>query len=80
MFPLIILQQSFEINKGIYGETLPGAIVGGNCNNGRQCGALCSNVNNLASNTNWNVGATKSYSSIGTTTKCTIFSSALAEN
>lgn len=40
------------------------AIVGGNCNNGLHCGALCSNVNNLASNTNWNVGATKSYSSM----------------
>ena len=33
------------------------AIVGGNCNNGANCGFRYVNVNNTASNTNWNIGA-----------------------
>ena len=33
------------------------ALVGGNCNNGRKAGAFYVNVNNAASNRNWNIGA-----------------------
>lgn len=39
---------------------LPGisvAIVGGNCNNGANCGARYLNLNNDAGNANWNIGA-----------------------
>lgn len=33
------------------------ALVGGNCNNGANDGFLYVNVNNDASNSNWNIGA-----------------------
>ena len=33
------------------------AIRGGNCNNGANCGFRYVNVNNAASNSNWNIGA-----------------------
>nr|DAJ11654.1 MAG TPA: hypothetical protein [Caudoviricetes sp.] len=33
------------------------ALVGGNCNNGLHVGASCVNLNNLVSNSNWNIGA-----------------------
>ncbi len=42
------------------------AIVGGNCNNGLLCGASTLNVNNLVSNSNWNIGAAHSYPIHGT--------------
>lgn len=35
----------------------PGAIVGGNSNNGLHVGASAVNLNNLVSNANWNIGA-----------------------
>jgi len=35
--------------------------VGGNCNNTLLCGPFCSNLNNAASNANWNIGAAHSY-------------------
>lgn len=34
---------------------------GGGVRNGAECGVLCFNVNNLASNSNWNIGASLSY-------------------
>lgn len=37
------------------------AIVGGNCDNDLHVGVLYSNVNNLPSNANWNIGAALSY-------------------
>lgn len=36
------------------------AIFGGNSNNGSNCGAFYLNVNNLASNANWNIGVSLS--------------------
>ncbi|MDD3238217.1 MAG: hypothetical protein PHV37_09000 [Candidatus Gastranaerophilales bacterium] len=33
------------------------AIRGGNSNNGAICGVSCSNLNNAASNANWNIGS-----------------------
>ena len=33
------------------------ALVGGNCNNGENCGADYLNLNNSAGNANWNIGA-----------------------
>ena len=33
------------------------ALRGGNCNNGANCGFRYVNVNNTASNSNWNIGA-----------------------
>jgi hypothetical protein len=37
------------------------ALFGGNCNNGLQCGPFYVNLNNTASNANWNIGARHSY-------------------
>lgn len=34
---------------------------GGNSNNSLQCGAVYRNLNNTASNANWNIGASHSY-------------------
>lgn len=65
------------MNTGIYGATM--ALVGGNSNNGTHVGTFYSNLNNTASNTNWNIDAGSSYH-IGTTIKCTISSSPLGEN
>ena len=44
------------------------ANVGGNCNNGANCGASYVNVNQSASNSNWNIGASLSF--IFTKKKC----------
>lgn len=40
------------------------ALVGGNCNNGSNCGADYVNLNNAASNANWNIGASRFYNAI----------------
>ena len=37
------------------------ALRGGNCNNDLKVGALYCNLNNEASNANWNIGAAESY-------------------
>ena len=37
------------------------ALVGGNCNNSFLCGAFALNLNNTASNTNWNNGTALTY-------------------
>ena len=37
------------------------ALAGGNCNNGLLVGASCLNLNNLVSNSNWNIGAAHSF-------------------
>ena len=37
------------------------AYRGGNSNNDAQCGAFYLNLNNTASNANWNIGASQSY-------------------
>ena len=52
--------------KGIYGARVGvllrlGAYRGGNCNNDLKVGAFYCNLNNTASNTNWNIGASVSY-------------------
>ena len=36
------------------------ALVGGNCNNGANCGPWAVNLNNTAGNANWNIGASPS--------------------
>ena len=36
-------------------------IVGGNCNNGSNCGPRYVNLNNTASNSNWNIGASATF-------------------
>lgn len=41
---------------GNVGLVSPAAIVDGNCNNGLLCGGAV-NVNNLVSNSNWNISA-----------------------
>lgn len=51
-------------------------IVGGNCNNGSKCGRYW-NLNNTASNANWNIGASQTLIMM---LKCNPRSSALAEN
>ena len=38
------------------------ALVGGNCNNGENCGADYLNLNNSAGNANWNIGASNFFS------------------
>ena len=38
------------------------ALVGGNCNNGENCGADYLNLNNAAGNANWNIGASNFFS------------------
>lgn len=48
------------------------AIVGGNCNNGLLVGASCVNLNNLVSNSNWNIGAASFLLNNGSLTKHTI--------
>ena len=40
------------------------AIRGGNCNNGANCGFRYVNVNNTASNSNWNIGASPVFHSV----------------
>ena len=40
--------------------TQEAALVGGNCNNGLIVGAFASNLNNVPSNANWNIGASTS--------------------
>ena len=37
------------------------ALVGGNCNNGSNCGGSALNLNNSVSNANWNIGSSHSY-------------------
>lgn len=41
------------------------ALVGGYCNNGANCGADYVNLNNSASNANWNIGASNFLSYVG---------------
>ena len=48
---------SLEVNEG---ELV--ALVGGNCNNGENCGADYLNLNNSAGNANWNIGASNFFS------------------
>lgn len=49
------------------------AIVGGNSENGLHCGASAVNLNNLVSNSNWNISAASFLSMYGILTKHTIF-------
>lgn len=50
---------NLQLNKR---GTQEAALVGGNCNNGLLVGAFASNLNNVPSNANWNIGASTSYS------------------
>lgn len=47
--------------SGVILHPPPVPIVGGNCNNGGKCGRYV-NVNNVAGNARWNIGASLSYS------------------
>ncbi len=44
-----------------YGGATSVPYRGGNSNNGAHCGAFYVNLNNTASNANWNIGAAQSY-------------------
>lgn len=44
-----------------YGGATSVPYRGGNSNNGAHCGAFYVNLNNTASNSNWNIGAAQSY-------------------
>lgn len=54
-------------------------LVGGYCNNGTKCGARCLNCNNEATISNWNVGATQSYSNKPRIDNVTVFLHLLVE-
>ena len=49
-----------ELKMG-YGGATSVPYRGGNSNNGAHCGAFYVNLNNTASNANWNIGAAQSY-------------------
>ena len=48
----------------------PDALRGGNCNNDLKVGAFYCNLNNHASNSNWNIGAAESYLKLGNQIPC----------
>lgn len=59
------------------------ALAGGDCNNDLLCGPWYLNLNNVASNSNWNIGASPCYSKNARPTqgrKCAGTSSPLGEN